>query len=279
MMQNEYFKTKAAAKTAAEEFNVLIGKSPGEVFPAGSLNSSFAGITGKTEGFPDSPQRYLESAERNNFDLIKINQEYKAAMEAEKRRSLMFLPSVDLDFRLVYSGVNITENPPLSSLSMSFDFSRIMENSEMDIEFLNSAGSFRSAAGSIRTGLPQTESGIPGRVRTRFIIETAEHLKSSLLIRIQGLLDSITYRKATAELLREQIVLNQKNHSIMEKRVEIGELMLTDLAESQIELSRLKISLMDTATGILNSELELIRLSGMKAPVVLLETIVNEGQK
>ncbi len=247
---------------AIHEFGKLLGLGRGETRrPAGKIDENYRGSVDAGE-----EAAFLRLARKNSSDLEKLDRDLFDLRETLRREERSWMPELTAKLEVSVLGTAFPLTQPGFSLGLDFAFGgpvfpvsaglRAGKSSPSE-RFLGSDGEAKVA--DDLEGLLSEEIA---RADLAKGLTTRREAERDIEFSIMEDLSSVEHERRALALLEEKRAVMEKKRSVEEVRLEVGDITRIDYVETEIELAKTKIAILEAVRNLFGRETSLRRRCG-----------------
>jgi outer membrane protein TolC len=246
------------------QFARLCGCNPDAVIPVptGTINPEFNGFIEQRE-----PMYWLKQSQRYSVEFIKKRFEISLLNETLQKSRFSWLPEISCRFTLSFSGNQYPLTEPGFSMGIDISF-------DLPVIPVKTGASIGKRTPNERSMGFSTSAGIAENIEYFYSQELAalnlaeaenalEDYQSELRFAIEESLITIENHKKMLSLLNEKYEIEQKRLEIQKLKLELGQIQRIDYLTTEIDMARLRITILSYIVSLYNSEISLLRMCGI----------------
>jgi len=248
---------------ALHEFGKLLGLGRGETMrPAGRIDENYRGSV-----LAGEEDVYLRLARRNSSDLEKIDRDLFDLRETLRREELSWMPELTAKVTVSMLGTTFPLTQPGFSLGLDFAFDGPLFPVSAGVTAGRSSPAERSLGSEGETKVAENLEGLLSeeiaRANLAKVVSNRRETERDLEFSVLEDLSSVEHERRTLALLEEKRAVMEKKRRVEEVRLEIGDITRLDYVETEIELAKTRIAMLQAVTDLFGRETSLRRRCGI----------------
>jgi len=238
----------------------------------GEINTQYNGFT---ENNPDLFIRASREKSTSYMEIILAREQAGENLKAVKKQNI---PDIKADCSLSMSGEVFPLTEPGLDISVTFSFSRP--------GFPGSLSTGISREEYERTRTVTAEAKPFSALENLYAEDTAlvalersawavEDYRINIEFTIREMLHEIEAGKKELEILREKLKVSERKYLIEELQLKLGEIKRIDFIESSIDLSKERITILNSISDLYQKEINLMKLCGIREIIKTGERIIK----
>jgi len=250
-------------------FARMLGYPPEEAPPlSGYINAEYSGFIGNEDvDTAELSAYYIDKAKKNSLEFMSKRLNLLQSKELLNKARWSSLPNIKANLELSMSGDHFPLSEPGFSLGLEFGFD-LPASPLQATTTLGKQNPDERSTGLSATVEPVTNlAGLYSRqIAATNLSKTRKELDDFGIdtgFAIEENLEEIRNQRKTLDLLRQKLKIEKSRLKIQELRAQLGEIKRIDLLNSEIELSKNKVEILSKVVELYNTEISLLKSSGI----------------